>query len=239
MHFIEARRLAAGLVSCTVMLLCLVTDAGLNAALALQPRGIWSASVTYALHDLVILRGSTWRSKHNNNLNKLPGSTSPSTALDWEPFASGLNPRRAWNSSTKIRPRPSRIGGSTWWGLRTNLNKILGQNAADWALFASRGATGAQGPQGVQGPRGPAGPNALVNGTLGEPAILFLVEDQHRHLLAGGRKDRHGGERRAFLARYRHWRQRRARPQCAQQWGKWKAEYSCGKFRAFQQRHQL
>ena len=59
--------------------------------LDLTPRGAWSASVTYVRDDLVTSRGSAWRARRTN-LNKVPGSTAPSTARDWERFAAGFNP---------------------------------------------------------------------------------------------------------------------------------------------------
>src|SRR5690242_16137020 len=49
----------------------------------LTPRGAWSAQVSYAADDLVTARGSTWRAKVANS-DRVPGSTSPSTAAYWE-----------------------------------------------------------------------------------------------------------------------------------------------------------
>ena len=42
-------------------------------------RGAWSPTVSYKKDDLVTARGSTWRAKREN-INKIPGSTAPSTA---------------------------------------------------------------------------------------------------------------------------------------------------------------
>src|SRR4051812_21788641 len=58
----------------------------------LATKGVWDAGTTYVIDDLVTSRGSTWRSKRNSNLNKVPGQTQPSTALYWELFARGFNP---------------------------------------------------------------------------------------------------------------------------------------------------
>src|SRR5688500_14003750 len=76
-----------------------------TAALAANPelaaKGVWDPATTYVVDDLVTSRGSTWRSKRNNNLNKVPGQTSPSTATYWELFARGFNPTGEWLNSTK------------------------------------------------------------------------------------------------------------------------------------------
>src|SRR5688572_7916592 len=110
--------------------------------LDVTPRGAWSLSVTYVLNDLVTSRGSTWRARRTN-LNKVPGSTSPSTALDWERFAAGFNPLGPWSSATTYHPDDlvSHLGG-TWRARRTNINKTPGLNPLDWQQFAAKGATG-------------------------------------------------------------------------------------------------
>jgi hypothetical protein len=46
----------------------------------LAAQGEWDDTITYAIDDIVTARGSTWRSKRNNNLNKVPGQTQPSTS---------------------------------------------------------------------------------------------------------------------------------------------------------------
>jgi hypothetical protein len=127
-------------------------------ALAVTARGAWSPSVNYVKDDLVTSRGSAWRAKRAN-LNKVPGSTLPSTALDWERFAAGFNPLGAWLSN-KIYHRDDLVlrQGSTWRALRTGLNKTPGLFPADWQQFAAVGA---------------AGGNSVANGSAGAPSINF------------------------------------------------------------------
>jgi len=150
----KARGLAA-LVACALFLLSPLSSAAAQTASDVTPllvtaRGVWSPSVTYALDDLVTLRGSAWRSRHNGNLNKLPGSTSPSTAADWELFAAGFNPLGVWTTTTKyqINDLVSRLG-ATWRARNTSLNKPPESNPANWIKFADRGGTGATGPRGA------------------------------------------------------------------------------------------
>ena len=166
MLLLKARGLAAAL----VLFASLFVDAAFNDALALKPRGAWSPSVNYALDDIVTLRGSTWRSKHANNKGKLPGSTTPSTAADWELFASGFNPIGEWVSSrTYQRNDLVTRSGAVYRALRTSLNKTPGlpTTTADWQVFVLRGATGPQGPQGVPGS------TAVANGSAAAPAFKF------------------------------------------------------------------
>jgi Chaperone of endosialidase/Collagen triple helix repeat (20 copies) len=178
--------------------------AAAGAAAVVEPqlaaRGEWSPSVQYVTDDLVTSRGSAWRAKRNN-IGKVPGSTSPSTAADWEQFAAGFNPLGPWiNTTTYQVDDLATHQGSTWRAQRTNRNKVPPTHAADWERFAAvggrgatgpagptgprgpRGATGAQGPQGDvgpqgpvgdTGPRGPAGPNSVADGTVAKPSIHF------------------------------------------------------------------
>ena len=46
----------------------------------LDAEGAWRPNVTYNKDDLVTSRGSTWRSRHDNNKGHVPGSTNPNTA---------------------------------------------------------------------------------------------------------------------------------------------------------------
>src|SRR5258708_5734494 len=85
---------------------------------------VWSAAITYATNDLVTARGSTWRSVHNSNVGKVPGSTNPSTAADWVVFSAGLNPAGAWSDT--ITYHNSDIVThqfATWRAKRTNINR--------------------------------------------------------------------------------------------------------------------
>jgi hypothetical protein len=127
-------------------------------ALAVTARGAWSPSINYVKDDLVTSRGSAWRAKRAN-INKVPGSTLPSTALDWERFAAGFNPLGAWLSN-KTYHRDDLVlrQGSTWRALRTGLNKTPGLFPADWQQFAAVGA---------------AGGNSVADGSAGAPSINF------------------------------------------------------------------
>jgi hypothetical protein len=130
---------------------------------ALTPRGPWSATVTYALNDLVTARGSTWRSRHNNNKARMPGSTSPSTAAAWEQFAAGFNPLGAWKNSVTYQPNDLVLYlGATWRATRTNQSKAPNTNTAYWVKFADQGSAGITGTQGPAGPKGATGPTGAT-----------------------------------------------------------------------------
>jgi hypothetical protein len=123
-----------------------------TAALDLTARGAWSPSAHYVKDDIVTSRGSAWRAKRANT-NKVPGSTSPSTALDWERFAAGFNPLGAWvNTKTYHSNDLVSHVGSTWRARRT---------PTDWQQFAAKGATG------------PAGPSSVGTGSAGAPSFSF------------------------------------------------------------------
>src|SRR5688572_1763512 len=130
-----------------------------TAALAPNPelaaKGAWDPATTYVTDDIVTARGSTWRSKRSNNLNKVPGQTQPSTAAYWELFARGFNPSGAWVNTTKYQPDDLVThNGQTFRAKITNTNRQP-PHAANWELLAAKGANGATGPQGEQGPAGP------------------------------------------------------------------------------------
>jgi hypothetical protein len=150
-------------------------EAGADAdARVVAAKGAWSPTKNYVTDDLVTSRGSTWRAKRPNK-GKLPGSTAPSTAKDWELFAAGLNPLGAWlGSSTYQANDLVTHQGATWRALRTNLNKVP-VAGANWVLFAAKGDAGTQG---TPGPTGPAGPNSIPSGTASAPAISFS-DDTH------------------------------------------------------------
>jgi Chaperone of endosialidase/Collagen triple helix repeat (20 copies) len=163
-------------------------------------KGAWSAAATYKVDDLVTSRGSTWRSKVNNNKNRVPGSTSPSTAGFWELFAAGFNPTGAWKNTATYQPNDlvTYLGG-TWRAKLTNKNKtpvagttweqvaLKGDKGVDGddgdtgprGLQGAKGDTGAIGPQGAKGdtgaagPQGPAGPNTVAAGSVAAPTINF------------------------------------------------------------------
>jgi hypothetical protein len=134
----------------------------------LAAQGAWDAATTYAIDDIVTARGSTWRSKRNNNLNRVPGQTQPSTATSWELFARGFNPAGAWSNATKYQPNDLVThNGQTYRAKITNLNKQP-TNTNNWELLAAKGANGAPGAQ------GPAGPNTgIAGGSASVPAISF------------------------------------------------------------------
>src|SRR5260221_7020318 len=187
MQIFKARGLAA-LAACAILLSVPLASGAMAQAVSaasiapmattvVTPRGAWLANVTYVLNDLVTSRGSSWRARRSS-LGKLPGSTAPSTALDWELFAGGLNPLGAWkNSSTYQRSDLVTNLGSTWRALRTNLNKVPATSPSDWQQFAARGATGATGPT---GPQGPAGPSAIGEGTSSAPPVPFTSGTNNR-----------------------------------------------------------
>jgi hypothetical protein len=143
----------------------------LAAARELTAKGAWKASVRYAKDDLVTSRGSTWRSKHDNNKGNEPGSTQPNTAGDWELFAGGLNPSGAWRGSKMYHENDLATHlGETWRAKRTSKGKTPA-GGADWEKFAAAGGDGAQGPQGIQGPPGPN--TGVPAGSPTTPAISF------------------------------------------------------------------
>jgi hypothetical protein len=143
----------------------------------LAAQGEWDETTTYAIDDIVTARGSTWRSKRNNNVNKVPGQTQPSTATSWELFARGFNPAGAWSNAVKYQPDDLVThNGQTYRAKITNLNKPP-TNTNNWELLAAKGANGAPGAQGLQGDQGvqgPPGPNTGIGaGTQGAPSISF------------------------------------------------------------------
>jgi hypothetical protein len=138
---------------------------------ALTAKGAWKPTVRYRRDDVVTSRGSTWRSKRNNNKGRIPGQTQPSSAAFWELLARGFNPRGPWIGARRYQPNDLvTSNGSTWRARRTNRNKapVAGPN---WERFAAQGAAG---PAGATGPQGPAGPNTGVpDGTNSFPGISF------------------------------------------------------------------
>src|SRR5690348_7912023 len=134
-----------------------------QAALAVNPalaaKGEWNSGTTYAKDDIVTARGSSWISLRANNLNKVPGQTTPSTAAYWQLFARGFNPTGAWLSTTKYQPDDLVTqNGQTYRAKLTNTNRTP-NHTADWELLAAKGAPG---------------PNTGVSdGTQNAPAISF------------------------------------------------------------------
>src|SRR5688500_6396729 len=113
------RSLAAVFV--TVPVLCTTAGVSAQPAPELAAKGAWNDSTTYVIDDLVTSRGSTWRSRRNNNTGQVPGQTSPtSTAGFWELFARGFNPTGAWlSSATYHRDDLVTRAGQTWRAKRT------------------------------------------------------------------------------------------------------------------------
>jgi hypothetical protein len=128
--------------------------------LEMTPRGTWDATTNYVTDNIVTARGSTWRAKRAN-VNKLPGSTNPSTAADWEVFAAGFNPKGAWKGSDTYHANDLVVHlGATWRAKRTSTNIAPQTSVPDWQKLAAKGATGdagAQGPKGDKGDQGNAG----------------------------------------------------------------------------------
>ena len=82
----------------------------------------------------------------------------------------GTVPRGAWSGVAQYRAGDLALyGGSTYRALRANVGKAPALNAADWQLFAARGATG---PQGPAGPAGSAGAEFLAVHVAADGALL-------------------------------------------------------------------
>jgi hypothetical protein len=142
--------------------LCIPATIKAQQAPELAAQGEWDAATTYALDDIVTSRGSTWRSKQNNNLNNVPGQTQPSTAASWELFARGFNPTGAWSNAVKYQPNDLVTrNGQTYRAKQTNLNRQP-NNTTIWELLVTKGANGAVGSQGPEGPQGVQGPRRIV-----------------------------------------------------------------------------
>jgi len=116
---IATGRLATSLVAC-VLAIFLNT---LPASAQLRPRGEWDQAMAYALNDLVTSRGSTYRALRAST-NKPPGRTAPSTAADWEAFATGYNNLGFWSSIVQYNPNDVVVhGGSAWVALLTSTGR--------------------------------------------------------------------------------------------------------------------
>jgi hypothetical protein len=165
MGTIHIRWVAAAFVLCCMVFGPALVPAAAQPVPPLTPRGEWSPTTAYVENDLVTSRGSSWRAKRAN-LNKVPGSTAPSTADDWEQFAAGLNPLGPWDAVTRYHLDDLVIHlGSAWRALRTNRNKVPHNRPDDWEQFAARGTRGPAGADGAQGPQGPQG----IQGEAGPP----------------------------------------------------------------------
>jgi hypothetical protein len=135
-----------------------VADTAEIDARLVDAKGAWSPGKNYVTDDLVTSRGSTWRAKRNNK-GKVPGSTQPSTAADWELFAAGFNPTGAWLGSKTYHANDLVThDGTNWRAKRTSNNKTPPTSAADWQEFAAQGDAGATGTAGATGATGAAGP---------------------------------------------------------------------------------
>jgi hypothetical protein len=161
---------------------------------AVTPRGEWSPTVRYVTDDLVTSRGSAWRAKRNSR-NKVPGSTQPSTAADWEQFAAGFNPLGPWAAATKYhRNDLVTHQGSAWRATRTGLNKVPSLKPTFWEKLAARGnrgpagEAGAQGPKGDTGDTGPQGPQGIqgVPGSQGIQGIQGVQGPPGPNTVASG-----------------------------------------------------
>jgi hypothetical protein len=120
--------------------------AGLNA------RGPWSATITYALNDVVTDAGATWRCKVSPGCtpNAEPSTTNP----DWELLAAKGNdgaegPQGATGPAGGLGPQG--LQGATG-------------SAGPVGPQGPQGTTGAQGPPGAAGATGPQGPAGPVGG---------------------------------------------------------------------------
>jgi hypothetical protein len=134
-----------------------VSAAELIPALDVTPQGAWSPAKSYVKDDLVTSRGSTWRAKRNSK-GKVPGSTKPSTAADWEEFAAGFNPSGAWKGSETYHANDLVVHlGATWRAKRTSKNKAPNGSPVDWEQLAAKGDNGEKGNAGDKGDKGDKG----------------------------------------------------------------------------------
>jgi hypothetical protein len=119
----------------------------------LAAKGAWDAGTAYAVDDIVLARGSTWRAIKANT-GRVPGSTSPNNGKYWELLARGFNPTGAWSSATQYQPDDlATSNGSTWRAKKTNTN-IAPVAGNTWEQMAAAGAAGATGATGATGPAG-------------------------------------------------------------------------------------
>jgi hypothetical protein len=167
-----------------------VANAG-PAEAEIRPRGAWLTSASYVLNDVVTFRGSAFRALRASQ-GKIPGSTSPSTAADWQVFVAGFGPLGAWGSTITYNKNDLVLYlGSTWRALRTSLGKTPGRNASDWQLFAAKGDKGSKGDKGATGARGPQGipgSTAVADGSTAAPAFKFTSSSDTGIFSPGGGK---------------------------------------------------
>lgn len=124
------RHILTLLAAITIAALTFVAQA--NAQLV--PRGEWNSATSYVLNNVVTSRGSTYRALRPS-VGKVPGRTTPSTALDWEEMATGYNNLGPWTATIQYHPNDVVLfGGSAWLSIATGTNKRpdLAANDAFW-----------------------------------------------------------------------------------------------------------
>jgi hypothetical protein len=155
-----------GIISLTLVLLVAAP-----ARAELRFRGAWSASISYAVDDVVQLGASSYRAKLVN-LNAKPDFAVNATR--WERIVSGMAHRGAWAAATayNVGDVVSHLG-SSYAAIGTSLNVGRTPNInlnTWWRLIASAGAVG---------PAGPAGPAGPVNDA---PLDCYTTADIERNL---------------------------------------------------------
>ena len=139
-----------------------VGDAAIDGKIV-QAKGAWSRDVKYSVDDLVTSRGSTWRSKENDNKGKVPGQTAPtSTAKFWELFARGFDPTGAWKASEIYHADDLVIHqGTTFRATRTNRSKIPTTVPTTGSSLRSRVTKATKATRAIKATRAPAVRRAL------------------------------------------------------------------------------
>ncbi len=109
--------------ACCVAAALLIAVLATPASAQLVPRGEWIATTNYVLNDIVTSRGSTYRALRPS-INKPPGRTAPSTALDWEEMASGFNMMGGWSATVQYNTNDVAVhGGTAWVALLSSTNR--------------------------------------------------------------------------------------------------------------------
>jgi hypothetical protein len=134
-----------------------------------NPKGAWSPVATYAIDDVVISLGSSWRAKAAN-LNK-PPSSYPGV---WEKFASKGDQGTTGPTGSSGPVGPQGPAGTT----------------GPQGTTGPAGPQGAPGPQGVVGPQGspgPQGPSGVVTtfSLTGQPGTTSIAANSSVWVFVG------------------------------------------------------
>lgn len=123
------------------------------------PLGAWASATAYVSDNVVSHLGSSWRAKRAS-IDKAPGLTNPSTALDWEKFVSKGD--TGVTGATGLRGLQGVAGATGATGLR-GFSGAQGTAGAvgpigSTGFTGANGANGADGATGATGATGPEGP---------------------------------------------------------------------------------